>query len=78
MLYTLLFLVRYLPFWAIPASLVAFELCLYYYSQRRRWKTILCFGISLTNLGFTIFWFFFEGYWKAGPAIRKFFNDNAL
>ncbi|MGE4234042.1 MAG: hypothetical protein AB7F43_12000 [Bacteriovoracia bacterium] len=70
MLYILLFFVRYYPFWALPATIILFELGLYSYNRRDRIPTVLCFGTSFTLVVLAILWILFEGYWRAAPFIK--------
>lgn len=75
MLYTTLFLVRYFPFWAIPAALVMFELGMYHYNRRQRVTFTVAFGISISLALGSIIWIVFEGYWRAGPFVRRIFES---
>jgi len=71
MLYFFLFLVRFLPFWAIPFALVAFELGVYHYNRRERYPTLFYFGITGFLTVSSIIWLAFEGYWRAGPFFKR-------
>ncbi|MEW6058039.1 MAG: hypothetical protein AB1540_15640 [Bdellovibrionota bacterium] len=75
MLYFLLFLIRYFPFWAIPVALVIFEIGVYYYNRRQRFAFVLFFGAAATLTLTSIAWLVFEGYWRAGPIVKKFFDS---
>lgn len=75
MLYPLLFLIRYFPFWAIPFALVCFELGVYHYNRRERASTIAFFGAAGVFAIGSILWLIFEGYWRAGPFVKRFFDD---
>jgi hypothetical protein len=72
MLYPFLLMVRYLPFWAVPLAIVLFEIGLYYYNRRERIPVLACFGCVGILLLSSIFWLVFEGYWRAGPFLRKY------
>jgi hypothetical protein len=76
MLYTILFLVRFYPFWAIPAALVFFELGVYHYNRRERIQFTLSFGIAGFLVISCIAWVIFEGYWRAGPFIKRILTGN--
>jgi hypothetical protein len=71
MLYVMLFLVRYFPFWAIPVALVAFELGIYHFNRRERTMYNICFITSLVLTGLSIAWIVFEGYWTAAPFVKR-------
>lgn len=72
MLYTLLFLARFLPFWAVPVALVFFELGIYHYGRRRRSLFLACFGVSGVLLISSILWIVYDGYWRAGMFLKRF------
>lgn len=76
MLYPMLFLVRYFPFWAIPLALVFWELGTYHWNRRERIPTIVFFGgaggLAITS----ILWIIFEGYWRAGPFVKRMVEGN--
>ncbi len=74
MLYALLFLVRLYPFWAIPLALVFFELGMYHYNRRERILTLISFGSVSFFVITSGWWIFAEGYWTAGPFVKKFFE----
>jgi hypothetical protein len=71
-MYPTLFLVRYFPFWGIPIALVIFELGLYHYHRRERLPAVLFFGFALFIVFAAIVWLVFEGYWRAGPFVKRF------
>lgn len=71
MLYFLLFLIRYLPFWAVPGALLLFDLGVYYYNQRERLFTVVSFSCSALFLVLTGLWVYFDGYWRVGMALKK-------
>lgn len=72
MLYPMLFLVRYFPFWAVPFALVLFELGVYHYNRRERIPTAFFFGMTAMLVIISILWLIFEGYWRAGPMLKRF------
>jgi hypothetical protein len=78
MLYTFLFLVRYYPFWAIPASLVFFELGTYHYHRRERILFGLLYGVSTFFVISSILWVVFEGYWRAPPFLKRFIENYGI
>ena len=71
MLYTFLFFVRYWPFWAIPVSLVFFEIGTYYYNRRDRIPFMSAYSLTAFLVITSILWIGFEGYWRAGPFVKK-------
>lgn len=71
MLYPMLFLVRYFPFWAIPLALVMFEVGTYHHNRRERIPTVFFFGLCGSMVITSILWLIFEGYWRAGPFIKR-------
>ena len=72
MVYSVLFMVRYFPFWAVPLALIFFELGVYHYNRRERSGTLTFFGAAAFLVIVTILWIVFEGYWRAGPWIKQF------
>ena len=74
MLYFVLFLVRYLPFWAVPGALLFFDLGVYYYNARERGRTAAAFSMAAVCMILTGVWVFYDGYWRIGLLIRKNFG----
>ena len=75
MLYPLLFLVRYYPFWAIPVALVFFELGVYHFNRRARVSFSGAFGIAALLTITSIIWVVLEGYWRAGPFVKRLWDQ---
>lgn len=75
MLYTTLFLVRYFPFWATPIALVLFEVGVYHFNRRERGSCVVYFVLSGALAVSSILWIVFEGYWRAGPFVKKFLES---
>lgn len=71
-MYTILFLVRFLPFWAVPAALVCFEIGMYHFNRRQRLGYVPFFGTAFFLVISCIIWLVFEGYWRAGPWVKAF------
>ena len=74
MLYTVLFFARFFPFWAVPLALVIFELGMYHFNRRVRSLFLACFSASFFLVVASILWVVFEGYWRAGPIIKNFWD----
>ena len=74
MLYSLLFLVRFFPFWAVPLALVFFELGIYHFNRRERSMFVTFFASSGFFVILSILWIVFEGYWRAGPFVKRLFD----
>ena len=74
MVYPILFLVRFFPFWAIPLALVMFEIGVYHYNRRQRLPVVISFSFAGLLAVASILWVVFEGYWKAGPVAKHFFD----
>lgn len=69
-MYTILFLARHFPFWALPVALLCFEMGYYYYRKRERFLFVSCFFLAASLFLTSVFWVVFEGYWRAGPWIK--------
>lgn len=74
-MYTILFLVRYLPFWGVPCALALFEVGVYFYNRRERLGFGTAFFISGLLIILSILWIVFEGYWRAGPIVKRFLES---
>lgn len=73
-MYFFLFLVRLLPFWAVPTAVVFFELGIYHYNRRERFAYSAFFAIAGFLTVASIIWLVFEGYWRAGPFFYRIFE----
>ena len=74
MVYPILFLVRFFPFWAIPFALVMFEMGVYHYNRRERLPGVIAFAFAGLLAVVSITWVVFEGYGKAGPVVKHFLD----
>lgn len=69
-MYSILFLVRFYPFWAVPFALVFFEMGVYHFNRRVRLGFVPCFALAFLLVVTSIIWLVFEGYWRAGPFFK--------
>jgi len=49
-----------------------FELGVYHYNRRNRIGLFGSFGLFAVLVVASIFWLVFEGYWRGGPAAKRF------
>ena len=78
MLWFIIFLARFFPFWAIPLALVAFEVANFQYNRRNRYGVLAFGGLTAMMVLLSLFWLIFEGYWRAGPFVKSILMPQGL